>query len=192
MTGSKTNSIFGSALTLCTKGAERNNAMAKDKGRNVRPAEEKASDEEEARSLLSSGSDERHGVDDHPPNSSQPRPSPRHSRRHSSLAQARPSGTPRTPNRVRFEVEDGSAAGTQPNGHADQLWVEDEDYMSGEGDGRRSTSESQRLPLLTGIEAPSITVASADSSFNVDDLLESSRPKSGMANAFMNMANSIM
>jgi sodium-coupled neutral amino acid transporter 11 len=44
--------------------------------------------------------------------------------------------------------------------------------------------------LLTGIEAPSVTLASDD--FNPEDLLEGARPKSGMKSAFMNMANSIM
>jgi sodium-coupled neutral amino acid transporter 11 len=61
--------------------------------------------------------------------------------------------------------------------------MDEEDYMGG---GHRGA----RVPLLTGIEAPSVTLASDD--FNPEDLLESARPKSGMKSAFMNMANSIM
>lgn len=57
--------------------------------------------------------------------------------------------------------------------------------------GRRE-GPGQSLPLLTGIEAPSVTVASSDIGFSPEDLLESARPKSGMRSAFMNMANSIM
>ena len=51
---------------------------------------------------------------------------------------------------------------------------------------------SQRAPLLTDIEAPSVTVANASLNSQIDDLLEHPRPKSGMMSAFMNMANSIM
>jgi sodium-coupled neutral amino acid transporter 11 len=62
--------------------------------------------------------------------------------------------------------------------------MEEQDYMNGSASGR-----GQRVPLLTDIEAPSVTVAN---DFNAEDLLESARPKSGMRSAFMNMANSIM
>ena len=58
------------------------------------------------------------------------------------------------------------------------------------GYGPRRSSTGQRAPLLTDIEAPSVTLATED--FNAEDLLESARPKSGMRSAFMNMANSIM
>jgi sodium-coupled neutral amino acid transporter 11 len=67
--------------------------------------------------------------------------------------------------------------------------VEEEDYLSQHAERNGGT---QRIPLLTDIEAPSVTVASADIGFNAEDLLESARPKSGMRSAFMNMANSIM
>jgi len=68
----------------------------------------------------------------------------------------------------------------------DWLELEGDDYLDG-SDGRERT---QRLPLLTGIEAPSVTVA--EESFNPEDHLENARPRSGMRSAFMNMANSIM
>lgn len=103
--------------------------------------------------------------------------------------------TPRTPNRVRFEVEEPSGSG--PNGHVrheeDGTWMDEDDYMTHNAvlSGRRD-STAHRAPLLTDIVAPSVTVASADVGFNADDLLENARPKSGMRSAFMNMANSIM
>ena len=72
------------------------------------------------------------------------------------------------------------------NNTAEWLELDEDDYMQGsEGQERR-----QRLPLLTGIEAPSVTLA--EQSFNPEDHLESARPRSGMRSAFMNMANSIM
>ena len=155
-----------------------------------------------------------------------PATQPRHSfsipRRQSSFAQPRPSGTPRTQNRVRFDVEDsvhsasvngeaGAAAaaaggGGQParagdgeqggerGGDDPNDWIDEEDYMSTTnqsqryGDGRYRAA--QRAPLLTDVEAPTVTLAESD--FNPEDLLESARPKSGMRSAFMNMANSIM
>jgi len=110
-------------------------------------------------------------------------------RRQSSLAQQRPDGAPRTANRVRFHVED--EVREDDGGHEEANgWLEEEDYLSnGFANGRRD-SYGQRAPLLTDIEAPSVTVANSD--FNPEDLLESSNSKSGMTSAFMNMANSIM
>ena len=54
---------------------------------------------------------------------------------------------------------------------------------------RRSSGSIQQVPLLTNIEAPSVTVAT---DFFPEDHLESARPKSGLRSAFMNMANSII
>jgi len=113
-------------------------------------------------------------------------------RRQSSFAQSRPNGAPRTPLRVRFDVMDMGGV-PEPNGttHPEQ-WVEEEDFMMSEspaGDGAARTG--QRVPLLTDIQAPSISVAN-DLDFDPEDLLESARPKSGMQSAFMNMANSII
>jgi solute carrier family 38 (sodium-coupled neutral amino acid transporter), member 11 len=121
-------------------------------------------------------------------------------RRQSSFAQPRPPGTPRTPNRVRFEIDDSrtngqvgiAANGQSPSDNRDD-WMDEEDFMtSTNSPGRNGRHGEQRLPLLTGIEAPSVTVASSDVGFSPEDLLESARPKSGMKSAFMNMANSIM
>jgi sodium-coupled neutral amino acid transporter 11 len=101
-------------------------------------------------------------------------------KRQSSFAQPRPEGAPRTPNRVRFQdvpAESGE----------DWIELEGDDYMGANGRGRERV---QRLPLLTGIEAPSVTVA--EQSFDPEDYLESARPRSGMRSAFMNMANSII
>lgn len=152
---------------------------------------ELSNDSEESQSLLSGSADSEDSdlVVLPRANSKSParRPSPLVSqpRRQSSLAQPRPDGTPRTPNRVQFD--DAPTVRTLSPRHslqsnASQGWIDDEDYMSG----RRGA----RVPLLTGIEAPSVTLASDD--FNPEDLLESARPKSGMRSAFMNMANSIM
>jgi len=58
------------------------------------------------------------------------------------------------------------------------------------GRGRRG-SAAQRTPLLTDIEAPSVTEALREEEVDVG-VGEGGRPKSGMRSAFMNMANSIM
>lgn len=106
-----------------------------------------------------------------------------HTKRQSSFAQPRPDGAPRTPNRVRFQEPSSGMNGDAQGG--DWIELDNEDYMNG-SDGERV----QRLPLLTGIEAPSVTVA--EEAFNPEDHLESARPRSNMRSAFMNMANSIM
>ncbi|RPA95589.1 hypothetical protein L873DRAFT_1774298 [Choiromyces venosus 120613-1] len=96
---------------------------------------------------------------------------------------------PRTPNRVRFALDE--APGDEEEQRVDdRSWTNQEDFLHSddeedEGEGRGGT----RAPLLTGIEAPSVTVAN---DFEFEDLLENARPKSGMRMAFMNMANSII
>ncbi|KAF2490838.1 hypothetical protein BU16DRAFT_469721 [Lophium mytilinum] len=122
------------------------------------------------------------------PNGRSPRP---HGNRQSSFAQPRPDGAPRTPNRVRFQ----EAANGDPraNGRTSSEWVEreGEDYMDDDaGRNTEGRERVQRLPLLTGIEAPSVTAA--EDLFNPEDHLESARPRSNMSSAFMNMANSII
>lgn len=154
---------------------------------------------QEAEALLSASWDEEGDA------SSLAAPSPRiplQGRRQSSISKPPPSGqarTPRTSNRVRFNIQESESNGHAPNGHIAieydsnrQNWLDDEDSASsGLGSGRQS-STGQRAPLLTDIEAPTVTVASDDVNFNIQDLLETARPKSGMRSAFMNMANSII
>ena len=122
-------------------------------------------------------------------------------RRQSSFSRQPPHGQPRVPrtsNRVRFDIEEHEGIAQAPNGHTQRTteesldWLDDEDYSPGQSRGSRGSITGQREPLLTDIEAPSVTVANTDLSFNVEDLLETARPKSGMRSAFMNMANSIM
>lgn len=95
--------------------------------------------------------------------------------------------TPRTLNRVRFDLEERISSELGSNGHARApgAWLEEEDPQSPGG------NAGQRGPLLTNIEAPSVTLA-GDLDFDAEDLLESARPKSGLKSAFLNMANSII
>lgn len=111
-----------------------------------------------------------------------------HPKRQSSFAQARPDGAPRTPNRVHFD-EDPVRRSMNGDASGDWIEMEGDDYIDSNGysDGHERV---QRLPLLTGIEAPSVTVATED--FNPEDYLESARPRSNMRSSFMNMANSII
>jgi len=112
-------------------------------------------------------------------------------RRQPSIAQPAAPGNPRTPrtlNRVRFDIEetrDRSNGHVSHSGDEPEEWLEDEDYLGGS----RRSNTGQRAPLLTDIDAPSVATALE---IDVDDLLEGARPKSGMSSAFMNMANSII
>jgi len=153
----------------------------------------KVEQDEESNHLLAAGS--REGSPDDDVVISQPSPPFNTQRRQSSLAQSRPNGEPRTPNRVRFHEPDRRPKGEGEHDEEEEdadgwLDLDEEDYFhDGRGDtGRRGYS--QRAPLLTDIQAPSVTVATED--FDPEDLLESSRPKSSMRSAFMNMANSII
>ena len=110
------------------------------------------------------------------------------SERQPSISQPGTPRTPRTANRVRFDLRQTShATDSEPEHVSEQAGElsEQEDYFSQAG----TDSSAQREPLLTGIEAPSLTAALE---IHVDDLLEIARPKSGMSSAFMNMANSII
>lgn len=99
--------------------------------------------------------------------------------------------TPRTPNRVRFDLadEDTSLEAPYANGHVSgsPTWLEEDDYL----DGDRRASTGQRAPLLTDITPPSSSPF-LSSSFQPEDHLPNARPTSGMRSAFMNMANSII
>lgn len=121
-----------------------------------------------------------------PPHAAPSRPTlPSLGTRQSSFAQKRSDG-PRTPNRVRFEIDDALTDRNGDGDAQDDSWLGEEDYLSPQDE-----RESHRAPLLTGIQAPSVTVAN-DFEFDPEHLLESARPKSNLPNAFMNMANSII
>lgn len=122
----------------------------------------------------------------------------RPSRQHSSISGLPSEGlprTPRTPNRVRFDL-DAQELGNDEHPSAVQNgdWVDEDDEFSIHAPLGEERSTGQRAPLLTAVEAPSVTVANAgyDEHSDFQDLPDISRPKSGMLSAFMNMANSIM
>ncbi|KAI1754728.1 transmembrane amino acid transporter family protein [Xylaria castorea] len=107
--------------------------------------------------------------------------------------------TPRTPNRVRFDLRptnipaaangNGNGNGTHDSYFPAESQRDSFDFLDAEDPmGRERTA---RRPLLTDIEAPSVTVAN---SLSADDWAERerTRPKSGLRSAFMNMANSII
>ena len=123
-----------------------------------------------------SESEEEHGLlaRDKSPAVSPPPKRPPH-KRQSSLAQARPNGTPRTPNRVRFDEQPVPVANGQP-----PEWLDEEDY-----------APSSQAPLLTEITPPRASPFLSDA-FQPEDHLPNARPKSSMRSAFMNMANSII
>ena len=106
---------------------------------------------------------------------------------HSSLSRTLSSeypSAPRTVDRVRFDEGETGSVEHILNGHARTPsqdggdWPEAEDYLSGNETEIRN-SAGQRAPLLTDVEAPSITVAE-DLDFNAEGLLENARPKSGL------------
>ncbi|KAL8857352.1 MAG: hypothetical protein Q9178_006118 [Gyalolechia marmorata] len=167
--------------------------MSNDQGNDDNPEE---SNEEEASSLLPRPSPNREQQQHHNTKSNIGRPRvPMIERRQSSLSIPPPNGLPRkprTPNRVRFEVEEHTHRESASNSHTTESDDDEEDYFSQDTSTERRGDNAQRAPLLTGIEAPSVTVASTDFDLDAEHLLENSRPKSGMRNAFMNMANSIM
>ncbi|KAI0378299.1 transmembrane amino acid transporter protein-domain-containing protein [Hypomontagnella monticulosa] len=105
---------------------------------------------------------------------------------HSSI---RTPGTPRTPNRVRFDLRPTSIP-PPANGHDHP--TEPSDYFDvSEPDSPNDAAP--RRPLLTDIEAPSVAIAnSLDDDVHAWAERERTRPKSGLSSAFMNMANSII
>merc|ERR1711939_187703 len=98
--------------------------------------------------------------------------------RQSSLSQPRPSGTPRTTNRVRFDVEEHANVVLQQS----EDWMDDEDYLH---------SPRPDAPLLTDITPPLDSPFLSDA-FQPEEHLPNARPKSSMRSAIMNMANSII
>lgn len=120
-------------------------------------------------------------------------------RRHSA-SQPAPDGqrrTPRTMNRVRFDIDEESQGDRRSNDHArrsedeDSSWLEEEDYTSADHHEPERRGSAQATPLLTDMEAPSVTLATSEDFFP-EEHLENARPRSGMRMAFMNMANSII
>lgn len=116
----------------------------------------------------------------------------------SSISQPTPDGQrrpPRTTNRVRFDLDDDPEDEPQPAAYTrnseDASWLEDEDYAQDGGNRAGRNTRGQMVPLLTDIEAPSVTLATSEDFFP-EQYLESARPRSGMRMAFMNMANSII
>ncbi|EFW99045.1 aspartic-type endopeptidase [Grosmannia clavigera kw1407] len=128
--------------------------------------------------------------------------------------------TPRTPNRVRFDLTPQVADFPVRLGDS---WPADgrrsQDSSGSEGYGGRDSfdvdvgaeeaARQHRLPLLTGMEAPTVATARTGSFLGGDDgddgdddraggdpelwaAQERRRPKSGLGSAFMNMANSII
>lgn len=160
---------------------------------NTRKRDPVSEDAEDARSLLTSANND-NPTDADPDDDVSPRlrPSRRQSPVHSQAAAA-PPRTPRTTNRVRFDLAENENA----SNHTMEEEGEDEEEERSNGYLPRyhpsSGSTGQRAPLLTDIEAPSVTVANTSLRVNMEELLEDvNRPKSGMLSAFMNMANSIM
>lgn len=181
--------------------------MLRDEGDNDLLSGQNGQHEHETENLLSSPSEEPDNLIVHSRSADSPptpteNTTPRGPRgeRQSSISQPAPDGqrrTPRTLNRVRFDLdEDTEEEDHLSNGRAhsseDARWLDEEDYELGEHGGqggRRNTGQS--IPLLTDIEAPSVTLATSDDFFP-EDHLEQARPRSGMKMAFMNMANSII
>ncbi|KAF9887882.1 hypothetical protein FE257_009542 [Aspergillus nanangensis] len=157
--------------------------------------------------LLSDSTSAEHQQDPHPVTHSTPAdpvsppvspfPSSKEAQHHSSLSHPFQDGQPRTPrttNRVRFDLDyatdDPRRLSDNARSSEDSSWLEEEDYAFAERT-RSEGGDGQSIPLLTDIEAPSVTLATSDDFFP-EDHLESARPRSGMRMAFMNMANSII
>lgn len=138
--------------------------------------EEPQHSSEEGKSLLRNSLDDADDLAElrpiHEPTPQRPVP-----KRLSSLSQPRPDGTPRTTNRVRFDVEDAATIPRQS-----EEWIDDEDYLH---------SPRQDAPLLTDITPP-LDSPFLSESFQPEEHLPDARPKSSKLNAIMNMANSII
>ena len=102
----------------------------------------------------------------------------------SSISQIGALRTTRTASHVHFNIEDSHDAteyDANTSRDSEQWFDEDEDdFPSNE------SRNPQSAPLLTDIEAPSVIAATQ---FEFEEV---QRPKSGIASAFMNMANSII
>ncbi|KAJ5143977.1 uncharacterized protein N7515_002764 [Penicillium bovifimosum] len=155
-------------------------------------------DGHEAQSLISASSEERDlaFLPGSPPS---PIPTRNATSKHnSSISRPGPDGqrhTPRTMNRVRFDLPEehdkSNRTSIERSPSPDETqWMDAEDFELGNMDPGAHHS-GQSVPLLTNIEAPSVTLATSDDFFP-EEHLEEARPRSGMKMAFMNMANSII
>ncbi|KAK4228973.1 hypothetical protein QBC38DRAFT_360641 [Podospora fimiseda] len=104
--------------------------------------------------------------------------------------------TPRTPNRVRFDLRPVVVQPDPPPTTTRTTTTNTDIYHHADDDdddARTSFDFSERgetrAPLLTGITAPSVQVAER---IQEGDLESLNRPKSSLPSAFMNMANSII
>lgn len=170
--------------------------MSRNDGRDPLLAGPQSLDELESQSLLTDTPDGEADLVIHPapvsPSPISPSvPSP-------AIAQPAPDGqrrTPRTTNRVRFDIDDESEGDSRSDRHArvseDPSWLDDEDYARAHHDQSERNGRGPMIPLLTDMEAPSVTLATSEDFFP-EEHLESARPRSGMQMAFMNMANSII
>ncbi|KAI0137290.1 transmembrane amino acid transporter [Xylariales sp. AK1849] len=103
--------------------------------------------------------------------------------------------TPKTPNRVRFDLRTTDIP-PAANGHGHRYTRSSSEDLEFTDPLDSPGGENARFPLLTDIEAPSVTLANSPWG-GVDDVHswaeeERARPKSGLQSAFMNMANSII
>ncbi|KAF7589151.1 hypothetical protein BBP40_004721 [Aspergillus hancockii] len=179
--------------------------MPGDEDQDLLLADQSGIDRLESQSLLpESPSEERHGLTPIDPNANSSPNSPSAvsngtpHQRQSSFAQPVPDGqrrAPRTLNRVRFDLDYNTEEEHHPNGYTrdseDSSWLEEEDYAHGGNTRSGRGFTGQMVPLLTDIEAPSVTLATSEDFFP-EEHLENARPRSGMRMAFMNMANSII
>ena len=106
---------------------------------------------------------------------------------HSSLSRTASNGFPsalRTVNRVRFDdgeidsVEHILIDHARTPSQEDGNWLEAEDSFL-ENEPEITSNPGQTVPLLTNVEAPSVTVAE-NLHFEAERLLENARPKSGL------------
>ncbi|KAI5287772.1 hypothetical protein KEM54_005754 [Ascosphaera aggregata] len=96
-------------------------------------------------------------------------------------------------NRVHFDITEESSdveANRPSTAGRNYDWLNEDDYMD-DIDGRGHSEGHQTAPLLTDIEAPSVTVATS-SAFSPENAVGDSQHTSGLRSAFMNMANSII
>jgi hypothetical protein len=132
---------------------------------------------EEGQTLLTNPFDDSSPIAELPPLTIEVNAARPNIQRQSSLSQPRPPGTPRTTNRVRFDIQDRESSLRES-----QEWVDNEDYLE---------SHRQDAPLLTNITPPADSPFLSDG-FQPEDHLPNARPKSGTRSAVMNMANSII